>query len=192
MTLSFAPDVGGDDPAVQFSSGGRTVSMTIPAGANLATFPVPNLGLQTGTVAGVITLTVTLQAAGSDITPTPTPVRVIRVSKAAPTVSAVRASRTANGFDVQVTGFCTAREVTQAIFHFNAAPGATLQTTDITVPVESLFTAWFTSAASSPFGSLFMFTQPFSLQGTAGDVVSVTVTLVNRLGNSNAVTANLQ
>jgi len=191
LTLTFAPDSGPDDPAVQFSSGGRMVSLSIPAGATVATFPVPNLGLQTGTVAGLITLTATLRAGGSDITPSPAPVRTVRVNRAGPVISTVRITRTATGFEVAITGFSTPREVTQVMFHFNAAAGATLQTADVTVPVESLFSAWFGSAASAQYGGQFTFTQPFTLQGTAGGIASVAVTLANRVGNSNTVTATM-
>ena len=38
ITLTFAPDSGPDDPNVQFTSGGRTVTFQIPAGASQAQF----------------------------------------------------------------------------------------------------------------------------------------------------------
>ena len=33
LTLTFAPDTGADDPTIQFSTGGRTTRITVPAGA---------------------------------------------------------------------------------------------------------------------------------------------------------------
>src|ERR1022692_2758077 len=52
VTLAFQPDASlaspADDPSIQFSTGGRTASFTIPANS---TAPVP-FSLQTGTVAG--------------------------------------------------------------------------------------------------------------------------------------------
>src|SRR5207245_2191536 len=46
LRLTFVPDSGPDDPNVQFATGGRTASLVIPAGAQLA----PNaIGVQTGT-----------------------------------------------------------------------------------------------------------------------------------------------
>jgi hypothetical protein len=51
-TLTFAPDSAADDPAVQFTSGGRSADFQIPAGSTQAVFGSSTLGVQTGTVAG--------------------------------------------------------------------------------------------------------------------------------------------
>ena len=51
LTLVFQPDSGADDPAVQFSSGGRTARITVLAGS---TTGQTDVGVQTGTVAGTI------------------------------------------------------------------------------------------------------------------------------------------
>jgi len=45
LTLTFAPDSGADDPTIQFSSGGRTAHITVPAGA---TNGATDVGVQTG------------------------------------------------------------------------------------------------------------------------------------------------
>jgi hypothetical protein len=191
ITLTFTPDGGGDDPTVQFSNGRRTVDFTIPAGANLATFTVPNLAFQTGTVAGTITLQATLQAAGQDITPSPAPVRTVRINRTPPVITRVTIARTATGFDVSVTGYSTTREVGQAMFRFNPAAGGTLQTTDTTVTVDAAFTKWYQDTASRQFGSQFLFTQSFTVQGDAASIASIAVTLTNSVGRSDAVTANM-
>ena len=187
ITLSFKADTGPDDPAVQLATGGRTARVTIPAGSMAAS---SGIGFQTGTVAGVITIALTLQASGQDVTPSPAPVRTVRINPAAPVISSVRASRTATGFDVTVIGFSTPREVTQAIFRFTAATGAALQTTELTITVGPTFATWFQSTAAAPFGSMFTFTQPFQGDNTA--VASVTVILVNGVGQSQPASANLQ
>jgi hypothetical protein len=192
VTLSFQADVGGDDLAVQFSSGGRTAAFTIPANSNLAAFSIPSLALQTGTVAGLITLTAHLQAAGTDITPSPPPTDQIRINAASPTLSAVQATRTATGFTIAIQGFSPTREITQAIFHFNPASGADLQTTDVTIPVASTFNSWFQSDAVTAFGSQFLFTQSFTVQGDTQAIVSATVALVNTQGSSQQSTATIQ
>jgi hypothetical protein len=85
----------------------------------------------------------------------------------------------------------TSREITQAIFQFNAAPGSALQTTTLTITADSLFGAYFTSSAAAPFGSQFLFTQPFTVTGNLQGIASVTVTLVNRTGSSNVITVSL-
>ncbi len=191
LTLTFTPLSGAGDPAVQFSTGGTVIEFTIPAGANLATFPVPNPAIQTGTVAGTITLTATFSAGGQDITPAPPPVRAIRINPAPPVITEVRITRTATGFDVQVTGYATNREVLRGLFRFNASASGGLGTTEQTVTVDSTFNRWYQDAASRPFGSRFTFVQPFTVQGDTAAVASVTVTLSNSVGNSNAMTANV-
>jgi len=192
LTLSFRADVGGDDQMVQFSSGGRTVSFTIPSNASTAAFSIPSLALQTGTVAGLITLTAHLEAAGTDITPAPAPARPIRINAAAPAISSVEASHTSTGFTVVTNGFSTSREITQAVFHFNGAVGANLQTTDIAVAAGPIFDSWFQSAAVSAFGSQFLFVQSFTVQGDMQAIASVTVKFVNAQGDSQQFTAAIQ
>jgi len=188
LTLTFAPDAGTDDPAIVFSSGGRTARITVPAGA---TAGVADVGVQTGSVAGLITITAQMQAAGQDVTPQPPPQRTIRINAAVPVISSATATRTSTGFTVTITGLVTSREITQAMFQFNAAPGSNLQTTTLTVPVDSLFSSYFSSPQAAAFGGQFVFTQPFTISGSPQAIASVTVTLVNRLGSSTTVTANL-
>jgi len=189
VTLAFAADGGGDDGTVQFSSGGRTATFTIPAGTNLATFTTPNLALQTGTVAGVITLTTTLEAGGADVTPAPAPTRTIRINAAAPVITNVAIARTGTGFNITITGYSTPRSVTQANFTFSG--GTALQTKTLSFSVDALFAQWYQDPASQAFGSQFSFTQPFNLQGDTTAVSSVAVTLANSVGTSNSMSANV-
>jgi hypothetical protein len=189
LTLTFTPDSGGDDPAVQFSTGGRVTVVQIPAGS----LNVPGgVAIQIGTVSGIITITADLSTAGQDITPNPAPTVTIRVPAAAPSITSVTAIPTAGGFTVTVIGFATPRSVTQATFAFAAASGANLQTSSLVVSVTSLFSAWYASPAAAPFGSQFSFAQPFTVTGSLQGITSVTVTLTNAQGNSTPVTATLQ
>ena len=190
LTMTFKPDSGADDPAIQFSSGGRTAKITVPAGA---TTGATDIGVQTGTVAGLITITAQMQAAGQDVTPSPAPVRTIRIAPGAPVIvtGSVTAVRNATGFAVTLSGFVTDREITQAIFTFTPAAGSNLQTTTLTVNVDALFAAYFGSAGAAATGSQFTFTQPFTVTGSAQSIASVTVTLVNKIGQSAAVTATV-
>ncbi len=189
LTMTFAPDSGPDDPAVQFSTGGRTVQVTVPAGGTVGT---PSVGVQTGTVAGTITITTRLQAGGQDITPTPAPQQTMRINAGAPVIRSVTASRSSGGFTVTVVGFATDRELTQAVFQLTGAGGANLQTTSVTVPVDQVFASWFGSTQSAQYGGQFTYTQPFTVQGDSSAVVSVSVTLINKVGTSSAVNATLQ
>ena len=81
--------------------------------------------------------------------------------------------------------------MTQAIFAFTAATGSSLQTTTLTVPADTQFAQYFGGASATPFGGQFLFTQPFTVTGSTQAIVSVTVTLVNKIGQSTAVTAVL-
>jgi large repetitive protein len=179
VKLSFTPEPG--DPAVQFSTGGRTLTFTTPPGQTGSILPA-NTAIQTGTVAGTITLTASLQSGGVDVTPTPAPTRTITIGRLAPSLTTVKAVRTAGGIEIQITGFSTPREVTQATFRFTFSNGQT--SSDVTVPLSSIFTTWYKDPASAQFGSGFKYVQPFSVQGDTTMVTSVQVTLTNSVGSS--------
>lgn len=189
LTMTFAPTSGADDPAVQFATGGRTAQIIVPAGS---TTGLSAVGVQTGTVAGTITITAQLLAGSADVTPTPAPSQTIKVTAAAPVITGVTATRTSNGFTVTVTGFASNRGVDSATFTFTPTAGSTLQTSTVTTTDTSLFSTWFGSSASAPFGSQFLLSQPFTVAGSPSSILSVTVTLTNALGTSPAATANLQ
>jgi hypothetical protein len=183
LLLTFVSDVGGNDGTIQFSTGGRTAAFTIPANTTAAT---PDLSIQTGTVAGTIRLVAQFQSFGIDITSSPAPTVTTHVNPAAPTIVSTKLVRTTNGFSIQVTGYSTSREVTQAVFHFTAASGNTLQSGDVAVSVQSMFAQWFQDASSTAFGSQFTFTQPFTVQGDSNAVIPGSITLTNSLGSNTA------
>ncbi|MCZ2150976.1 MAG: putative Ig domain-containing protein [Bryobacterales bacterium] len=193
LTLSFTPDaaVPTDDPAVVFTNGKRTADFTIPANSTAAQLP-DGFAMQTGTVAGTLTLAVSLKAGSADITPNPAPALVSKVSRAAPVIKSVTARRLAGGLEVGITGYATGREITSATFRFTPASGSTLQTTELTVPLGDSAKTWYQSDASKPFGSQFTLTQQFNVQGDTGAIGSVTVTMANPQGTSTSVSANFQ
>jgi hypothetical protein len=163
------------------------VTFTIPAGQTQAVFRVPELSIQTGTTAGTITITTSLVAAGAPVNCNCQLDRTIVIPRTAPSITSLRVTRTATGFNVLVTGFSPSREVTQGTFRF--AGGSSLQTTELTVQLTATFNAWFQSAASTQFGGQFALTIPFTIQGDTSTVNSVTVTLTNGTGSSQPSTA---
>jgi hypothetical protein len=188
LNLTFQADSGPPDPAVVFSTGGATVTITIPAGSlNGAT----DVGIQTGTVAGTITITAKLAAAGADVTPSPAPTRTARIGAGAPVIVSATGTRTSSGFTITVVGYVTDREMTTAVYGFN---GSNLGTATLTVTVDTLFGGWLggNSPPSAQYGSQFTYTQPFNVNGTNTAITSVTVTLNNKVGASNTVTVTLQ
>src|ERR1035438_2349901 len=192
------PPISGGRPAagradarkIQFSSGGHSTRITVPAGA---TNGATDIGVQTGSVAGLIAITAQMQAAGQDVTPSPAPRLTIRIAAAAPVIvpGTLTAVRNSTGFTVTLTGYTTDRELTQATFQFTAAAGSNLQTTSVTVTIDTLFAGYFSGAGAAPFGSQFTYTQPFTVTGGTQAIASVTVTLANKIGQSAAVSATV-
>jgi hypothetical protein len=190
VTLAFEPDAtlaaGAQDPAIQFASGGVTSSFTIPANS---TAPV-GFSLQTGTVAGTITLTVNWQAGGATLAAPAALTQTIQIDPAAPVITAVSASTTSSGFQVAITGYSNTREATEATLQFTPASGQTLQTTSLPVPLTSESTTWFGSSTSDQYGSQFILTLPFNVtDGSASAIGSISVQLVNTKGASNSASA---
>jgi hypothetical protein len=182
LVLTFVPDSGGGDSTIQFSSGGRSAPFTIAAGDTAAVFQAP-LALQTGTVAGTIRITVQLQASDLDVTPSPAPSFTTRVERAAPKIASIKLVRSSSSVTIQVTGFSTSREVTDAVFQFTAGAGFNLQTPQVRIQVDNLFSPWFQDPASSRFGSQFTFSQQFTVQGDPSSLGLDSVTLTNRVGS---------
>jgi hypothetical protein len=137
-------------------------------------------------------ITTQLQASGQDITPSPAPRQTLRIDAGAPVIRSVTAARSAATFTVTVVGYATDRELTQAVFQFAGASGSNLQTGSVTIPLDQLFAAWYGSAASAQYGTQFTFSQPFTVQGDPTAVVSVSVTLTNKVGSSSPASATLQ
>lgn len=174
------------DPSLQFAAGGLTFSFPIPAN----TTTVPAVQLQAGTIAGTITVPLTLTAGGVDVTPTGLAPVTIVVPPAAPSVSGMTVTRGADQLTVVMHGFSNTREVVNAKFHFTAAPGATLATTDLTLPADTIFNVqWFDTAPSDAYGSTFTYTQIFNTSDAAATIGSVDATLTNTVGASTSITA---
>jgi len=188
FTLTFASSTTtpADDPAIQFSAGGRTLILTIPANSTT----VPPIQLQSGTVAGAITVTLQLMADGVAVNPAGLEPVVIQVPDAVPVVKTISMNQNAGQLTVAIQGFSNTRELTQASFVFTAAPGSSLiSNPDVTVDVGKDFANWFSSGDSIQYGSTFTYTQIFSITGDASNIGSVQVTLTNSVGPSTPQTA---
>jgi hypothetical protein len=182
--LTFSPDSGPADRTVQFASGGTTANFNIPTGSTTNETPI---AVQTGTVSGTIAISLRLLAGGIDITPSPAPTITSSISRAAPVIRSVTFNRSGSTINVVVTGYSTAREVTQAVFGFSAASGQTLQSSasSITIDMNTLFGNWFQDPNNSQYGSVFILTQPFTVTGDVNAVIPTKVSLTNRIGSSS-------
>jgi len=188
LTLSFTPDPPNTvtDPAVLFPNNSNVEIIQIPANSSAA---IPPIAFSPGSTAGKITVTLHLVSGGVDITPASLTPAVITVPPTAPAINSVKLTRTGTQLTVAIIGLSSTREMTQAHFHFTAAAGHSLTTTDLTVTVNTEFGAWYGSADSANFGTMFLYTQPFTLDSDASSVGSVTVTLTNSQGASQPATA---
>jgi hypothetical protein len=187
------------DPSVQFSTGGRSVTFSIPANGKQAVFAGQGqqIQLQTGTVETTITLTPSFatQAGGVNLTPSQPTTLTLTVPAAAPTLIAGQvASSTANGFVLTLTGFSTTRSLNGLSATFTAAPGFTAPTSPVNVDLTEASTLWFNSTASVAFGGQFAVTIPFTLSGTVSStqtllqsITSVSVSVANGTGTSNTL-----
>lgn len=189
LALSFSPGAsGGDDPAIEFASGGRSVAFTIPANSVVALFgSASQIGFQTGTVAGTIEFRAVFDVSGLDVTPVVAPTGSVTIARAAPVITRLTASRTAGGFQAVVVGYATSREVNGLEVQLAPASGANLTTTRLSAEVANVFRSWYGSEAAVPFGSLFTLTIPFTVQGDVNNIRSISVTLSNGDGNSQTV-----
>jgi hypothetical protein len=186
ITLTFAPTSGPDDPNVQFTTGGRTVTFQVPAGTTRAQFAGNAPGVQTGTVAGTITLTLTLTAAGINVTPTPAFTDVLTVTASPPTITSATYAPTSGGFNLLIVGFSTPRDMASAAIAFTPAAGVTLASNNTTVSLSQVFTTWYGNSASAEYGSIFLLSIPFTVENGANPLASLSVVLANSQGNSAA------
>ena len=190
VTLTFAPDPPSPDgQEVVFTTGGRTVSFTVPANTTQAVFSGATPGVQTGTVSGTITLTLKLTAAGIDITSAPTPTTTLLIPKSAPKITSATVTRTSGGFNIVVVGYATSREMVSATIGFTAAAGVTLSSSQAAVPLAAVFTTWYQSSASAAYGSQFSLNMPFTFSSSTAPLTSVSVQLTSGQGNSNSMSA---
>ena len=185
LTLVFEPNAvsDADDPAVQFSSGGRTVTFTILAGETAASFPLTPLRILSGTVAGTIRIRTATSPESTVPVPTARSVRVI---------TAGTAQIGTGTFTLPIDGFSNTRQVSAATFRLTPTAGAPLATTDVPVAVGPAFTTWYQSTAAAPFGGQFRLSMPFNVTGSLADIDSVTVTVTNAVGASQPFTVRLR
>lgn len=194
LTLSFTSDSFVDDPAIQFAAGGRSVDFRIPANTlDALVGDAKQVQFQVGTVAGVISVTASFAAGAVNVTPTPAPSKNVLIAAAPPVVRNLQIGlQSDKAFELLVTGLSTPRSVTQLNLTLTATPGSNLQTTSLTVNVESAFTAWFQSQNAKAFGSQFTASIPVNVTGDVNAIQSVQVVLVNQRGASDPMSLKLR
>ena len=195
LTLGFTPDAThpADDPAIQFATGGRTVTFTIPANTVLARFGANSqsgpMAFQAGTVAGNLSFTGTLQTgtvetAFSSRTTIP---------KQAPRIHSLQHESSNGGsFLLGVHLTSSPREVTALLFRFvgsqarlscGGMAGCSVDGNQLSLDVRSVFDSWF--IADTLNGSASTLHIPFHIDSNIKG--TIVISLVNRFGTSNSV-----
>jgi hypothetical protein len=203
LTLSITSSAFTPDPSVVFSTGGRTVAFSIPANGTQAVFlnGANQIQLQTGTIAGTLTITPSIAtSSGLDLTPPAPPVLILTVPPAAPHLLSVDVTAlTPIGFSLRVVGYSTTRSLTKLSFQFTPTSDVTTPGNQFTVDVSSAATLWYSASQSLSFGGQFGITVPFTLQSSATTITapsskiqSVLVSAANDQGSSNSLTATIK
>jgi len=207
LTLTTSGTLG-TDPAVQFSTGSRTVDFTIPSGGTQANFAGQGsqIFVQTGTVAESVTLTPSFTTSGGvPITPTSPPTLQFTIPSSVPVIESLQVtnatgSQTGASFDVVVTGYTTTRDLGTLTVGFTAASGFNLTSSQTSVDVSGPSRVWFQSSTSiDSYGGLFQVTESFTFTGTAPKnqtlleaIASLSATISNSVGTSASSQVNLQ
>jgi hypothetical protein len=175
-------------------SGGNTLDFEIPAGASSAVLQNPTINQ--GIVAGDITLSLAqLTTDNIDVTPPSSVSRTITVPNLPPVIvpGSVRlVNITANGFQVELMGYSTPRDLLQARYTFEVASGAKIEgSATLDVDLVSAANQWFGNVEQSysKYGSSFLLRMQFTVEGNASLLTAVTVSLRNSAGVSTQVTA---
>jgi hypothetical protein len=186
IRVSFAP--GGpnpaDDPSIQFSTGGRSASFTIPANSTHAVFSSPQFAIQVGSVAGTLSFSInSLMAGSTPYVPPGGSTFTAQIDAAAPAIRTVNVTRSQGGFQVRVVAVSSTRDLAQASVRLQSG-GANPQTGVFAIPLESAAKTWFQSQTSALYGGQFTLTLPFTFTGPEVSLSTVSVTLSNSAGNS--------
>jgi len=204
-TLALQADSGNlpADPSVQFATGGKTVTFTIPANSTDAVFPggSTQVKVQTGSIANNITITPTF-ALGSGLDLTPSQAPSLSLAIPATTVqlqSALITQNSQNTLVLSISGYSTTRAVSALQFQFSPVPSAKLPNSKISVDIQADAASWFNSTQSQSFGGQFTISVPFTLQAsnTSSTTVpvsllqSVSITASDSLGTSKVITLQL-
>ena len=189
-TLTFEPiaPLTAQDPNVMFANGSSTDSEPI---ATSRTASSTQFQFQVGSTAGTITVTIHLTLAnGLDVTPGNLTPITVTVPASPPVLSSPVLSRSGPNLQVSVIALSSTRDMVEARFQFTPVSGKSIKTTDVTVPLTSSFQTWYQLPDSIPLGTNFKYTQPFTIDGDAADIASVTIILVNSAGSSDPATAH--
>jgi hypothetical protein len=181
VTLTFVPSVaipGVADPGIAFASGGQSATFNVFIGNAQADFSgAPTLPFQTGTTAGILTVTVQL---GTD-----TVQQSITILPAVVGVTAAQGLRSTGTVEVDLTGFDNTRTAGELSFTFYDAAGSA-----IAAPIQangsSTFAAYFQNSA----GGTFELKAVFPVLGDTSQITAFQAVVTNSAGLATTLLTN--
>jgi hypothetical protein len=178
LTMAFQPSIVGvtDDAAIQFLSGPfRIATVSIAAGATSATIGgKSSMAFQTGTTAGTITFTLTLE----DNVPQQTSLTIPPVPIILDTATAVRQL---GALDIAFSGFDNTYSASQMVFTFYDLKGNALPQGAIDVNGGASFQQYF---ATTQAGGSFALLATFPVTGDTSQIGFVTAQISNSIGTT--------
>jgi hypothetical protein len=165
------------DPRLRFANGQAAMYFVIPAGSTQITLPL----VSTGTVASTVVVSLgKLGSANVNLPLYPTPV-IFSIAQAAPVVTSACYTRTSTGVNVQVNGYSTTRELTQA--------NVTIGTNTFQTDISGIATGYFADQVTIRAGGSFALTLPYQLDlGTNDPISTATINLSNTVGAAGSRT----
>ena len=178
LTMGFQPNVTGvtDDAAIQFLSGPlRIATVTIAVGATSATIGgQSSMAFQTGTTAGTITFTLTLENNSPQqlsLTIPPAPINL----------DSATAVALLGSINVAFSGFDNTYSASQLAFTFYDITGKALPQGAIDVNATTLFQQYF---STTQVGGSFQVLATFPVTGNQAEIGFVTAQVANSLGTT--------
>lgn len=176
LTMAFQPSVAGvtDDAAIQFLSGPfRKASVSITIGATSALIGgLSSMAFQTGTTAGTITFTLTLENNEPQQTSLTIPDSPIILD----TATAVGLLGSLN---VAFSGFDNTYSASQLVFTFYDLKGNLIPQGAINVDASTTFQQYFSTTQA---GGVFALLAVFPVTGNTAQIGSVTAKITNSIG----------
>ena len=170
LSLDFE---GPADSAIAFASGGRQIDFTIAPGDTRAL----DAHFQTGTTAGTLLFTATIGGIAAK--------QSIAIAPAPLAITDTKASRTAGGLTVQLTGFDNTRTAGPLSFTFYDRSGSIIPPAPIAATAD--FQSFF---QTSDLGGLFTLTAIFPVTGDTTQINAVEVQLTNTAGPTSTLRTN--
>lgn len=180
LKMSFQPSVAGatqaNDPAIQFFPvPAYQESVSIAKGSTAAMIDgQSSMQFQTGTTAGTITFTLTIE----DHTPQQT---TLTIPPAVVALDEVTAVRLPGEVDVAVQGFDNTYTASQLAFTFFDLKGAAIPGGAVTTDASSEFQPYF---KSTQYGGMFRLLLKFPVTGSTAAIGSVSVGITNSAGTT--------